>query len=82
LSTPEPPAPTTSEAATTAADALNTALELALCDWRRFCEIGLGGWGDAAANRRVQKVLDRLDGGEALATEEAYMEAMRAAFPV
>jgi hypothetical protein len=63
-------------------DALNTALELALCDWRRFCEIGLGGWGDAAANHRVQKVLDRLDGGEALATEEAYMEAMRAAFPV
>ncbi len=63
-------------------EALETSLELALCDWRRFSEVGLGGWGDESANRRVQKVLDRLDGGHALASEVAYMEAMRATFPV
>jgi thiamine kinase-like enzyme len=27
-------------------EALETSLELALCDWRRFSEVGLGGWGD------------------------------------
>eukprot|EP00913_Durusdinium_trenchii_P031237 g29248.t1 len=32
-----------------------TSLELALCDWRRFSEIGLGGWGDSSATKRVMK---------------------------
>ena len=62
-------------------DALKTAHELALCDWRRFSEIGLGGWGDGRANRRVQALLDRLDGGKALASEQAYIEAMEREFP-
>jgi hypothetical protein len=62
---------------------LRTAHELALCDWRRFSEVGLGGWGDGrAANPRVQALLDRLDGGAALASEQAYIEAMRREFPV
>ena len=61
---------------------LTTAHELALCDWRRFSEVGLGGWGDGQANRRVQRLLDRLDGGKALASEQAYIEAMRREFPV
>ena len=62
--------------------ALRTALELALCDWRRFSEVGLGGWGDSGANRRVQALLSRLDGGTALASEQAYVKAMRREFPV
>ena len=62
---------------------MRTAHELALCDWRRFSEVGLGGWGDGrAATPRVQALLDRLDGGEALASEQAYIEAMRSEFPV
>ncbi|CAE7176610.1 unnamed protein product [Symbiodinium necroappetens] len=60
--------------------ALKTSLELALCDWRRFSEIGLGGWGDEARHR-VQKVLDRLDGGRALPKEEAYIDAMQREYP-
>ena len=63
-------------------EALKTALELALCDWRRFSEVGLGGWGDGGANRRVQALLTRLDGGTVLASEQAYVEAMRREFPV
>ena len=63
-------------------EALQTAHELALCDWRRFSEIGLGGWGDGSATRRVRALLDRLDGGKALASEAAYAEAMTREFPV
>ena len=63
-------------------DALKISLELALCDWRRFSEIGLGGWGDGGANHRVQALLTRLDGGSALASEQAYVEAMQREFPV
>ena len=63
-------------------DALKTAHELALCDWRRFTEIGLGGWGDGRANKRVEAVLDKLDGGSPLSSEEAYKEAMKREFPV
>merc|ERR1719188_2378028 len=39
-------------------DQLLDSYELALCDWRRFTEGGLGGWGDDGANQRVQKILD------------------------
>ena len=63
-------------------DAVHTAHELALCDWRRFSEIGLGGWGDGSANRKVQGLLDRLDGGKSLGSEQAYVDAMQKAFPV
>lgn len=63
-------------------EALQTSHELALCDWRRFTEIGLGGWGDSRANRRVQKLLDRLDGGQPLASEQKYIEALQREFPV
>ena len=62
---------------------LRTAHELALADWRRFSEVGLGGWGESAsATRRVQALLDALDGGAALGSEDAYVEAMGMAFPV
>ena len=64
------------------AEALATCFELALCDWRRFSEIGLGGWGDSRANKRVQQLLDKLDGGTALANEQAYVDAMKREFPV
>ena len=63
-------------------EALQEAHEIALADWRRFSEVGLGGWGDGRATRRVVALLDRLDGGKALASEEAYVEAMRREFPV
>jgi len=62
-------------------ESLLISFELALCDWRRFSEVGLGGWGDSGANRRVEKVLDELDGGRVLATEAAYEEAMEASYP-
>ena len=35
---------------------------LALCDWRRFTEVGLGGWGDSSATKRVMKVRGRGNG--------------------
>eukprot|EP00929_Paragymnodinium_shiwhaense_P030818 TRINITY_DN17394_c0_g1_i2.p1 TRINITY_DN17394_c0_g1~~TRINITY_DN17394_c0_g1_i2.p1 ORF type:complete len:357 (+),score=44.07 TRINITY_DN17394_c0_g1_i2:93-1163(+) len=63
-------------------ESLKTSFELALCDWRRFTEIGLGGWGDESANHRVKKLLDRLDGGKILDSEEAYIAAMQREFPV
>jgi len=62
-------------------EALKTSLELALCDWRRFSEVGLGGWGDGRANRRVQLLLDKLDSGRPLGSEEEYIEAMQRVFP-
>lgn len=61
---------------------VRTAHELALADWRRFSEIGLGGWGDGNANRRVTALLDKLDGGKALGSEQAYIDAMQKAYPV
>lgn len=63
-------------------EALRDAHLLALADWRRFAEVGLGGWGDTAANAKVQALLDRLDGGAPLPSEQAYIDAMRAEFPV
>jgi hypothetical protein len=63
-------------------DALRTALDLSLADWRRFSEVGLGGWGDSGANRRVQALLQKLDKGSALASEEAYIKAMQREFPL
>lgn len=61
---------------------LQTSLELALADWRRFSEIGLCGWGDNSANHRVIAVLDALDGGKVLASEQAYIDAMNREFPI
>ena len=61
---------------------LQTSLELALCDWRRFSEVGLGGWGDRRAIRRVTNLLDQLDGGQPLASEQAYIDAVMREFPV
>jgi hypothetical protein len=62
--------------------ALKTSFELALCDWRRFSEVGLGGWGHSSANQRVQALLRRVDGGIALPSEEAYVDAVFREFPV
>lgn len=62
-------------------EVLKTCHELALCDWRRFSEVGLGGWGDSATSR-VEGLLRKLDGGKALASEQAYIEAMLREFPV
>jgi len=62
---------------------LQTSLEIALCDWRRFSLIGLGGWGNSSVDRsRVREVLDKLDGGRPLASEEGYSEAIRVHFPL
>ena len=63
-------------------EALQTSVELAICDWRRFSEVGLGGWGDSGATRRVQKVLDRLGAGRVLGSEEAYIDAVKKEFPI
>lgn len=61
---------------------LKVSLEIALCDWRRFSEVGLGGYGDSSATRRVHRVLDQLDSGRMLDSEQAYIDAMLREFPV
>lgn len=54
---------------------LKTSLELAYCDFARFM-CGWGFWGFDLTDR-VVAVLDRLDGGNILASEAAYDEAVR-----
>jgi hypothetical protein len=53
-------------------------LELALADFCRFMA-GWGYWGDDVKGR-VKELLDRLDGGKDLGSEEAYDEAIRREF--
>jgi hypothetical protein len=50
-------------------------LELCYCDYLRFM-CGWGQWG-SDITARVIKTLDKLDGGKALGSEEAYREAIR-----
>lgn len=63
-------------------DELKISIELALCDWRRFSEVGLGGWGHSSANQRVIHILDQLDGGSMLQSEQAYIDAVQVHFPL
>ncbi|KAL3935703.1 MAG: hypothetical protein SGBAC_008831 [Bacillariaceae sp.] len=53
---------------------LQDSLDLAYCDWVRFMA-GWGYWG-TDISKEVIKVLDRLDGGKDLGSEDAYREAM------
>lgn len=57
---------------------LNESLQLAYCDWTRFM-IGWGFWG-ADIKDEVTAVLDRLDGGTLLDSEDDYEEAVRREF--
>ena len=57
---------------------LKESLELAYCDYARFMS-GWGFWGNAVS-QRVIAVLDRLDGGSDLGSEEAYDRAVRREF--
>jgi len=50
-------------------------MDIAYCDYYRFMS-GWGYWGSGDGQERVQQVLDRLDGGQKLATEEDYQTAM------
>jgi hypothetical protein len=54
---------------------LKESLSLAFCDWARFMS-GWGFWGSDLSSE-VTAVLDRLDGGRDLGSEEAYEEAVR-----
>jgi hypothetical protein len=54
---------------------LNDSLQLSYCDWARFMA-GWGFWGIDISDK-VILVLDRLDGGVNLGTENAYDEAIR-----
>jgi hypothetical protein len=56
-------------------EALQDSLEIAYADWVRF-QCGWGFWG-ADLTDRVISLLDRLDGGSNLGTEEAYEQAMQ-----
>lgn len=58
---------------------LRDSLDLAYCDFYRFMS-GWGFWGGGSGKGRVQAVLDRLDGGKDLGTEEAYIAAVRREF--
>ena len=53
---------------------LEESVELVLCDWQRFMS-GWGQWGSDISST-VKEVLDRLDGGSILKSEDAYREAM------
>jgi len=57
---------------------LKESLELAFCDYARFMA-GWGYWGNDVS-RRVVAVLNRLDDGKDLGSEEAYDEAVRREF--
>ena len=54
---------------------LNDSLNLAYCDWARFM-CGWGFWGNSI-DEKVIPVLDKLDGGKQLGSEEAYDAAVR-----
>mmetsp|Transcript_202 Transcript_202/g.351 ORF Transcript_202/g.351 Transcript_202/m.351 type:complete len:350 (+) Transcript_202:213-1262(+) len=53
---------------------LKESLAIAFCDFQRFMS-GWGNWG-SDISQHVIKVLNRLDGGTILPTEDAYREAM------
>jgi aminoglycoside phosphotransferase (APT) family kinase protein len=57
---------------------LDDSLQLAYCDWARFMA-GWGFWGSDISDH-VIAVLDRLDGGTDLGSEDAYREAVRQEF--
>ena len=57
---------------------LEESVSLALCDFQRFMS-GRGQWGSDISSE-VISVLDRLDGGTILQSEDAYREAMRREF--
>ena len=67
--------------------ALQAALDLSYVDLYRWM-LGWGEWGDSGSLRlKVMKVMDRIDGGVILdggeqCSEEAYENAVRAAFPI
>jgi len=54
---------------------LEESLSLALCDFQRFM-CGWGQWGSDISGK-VMEVLDRLDGGSMLGSEDDYREALR-----
>jgi len=61
-------------------DALKTSLALSYCDLGRWMS-GWGWWGNPI-NDKIIAVLDRLDEGKTLKSEEDYADAVRREFPV
>lgn len=57
---------------------LEDSVALALCDFQRFMS-GWGQWGSDISSVVIE-VLDRLDGGSILKTEDAYRDAMMKEF--
>ena len=57
---------------------LEESVALALCDFQRFMS-GWGQWGSDISSVVIE-VLDRLDGGTILKSEDAYREATRREF--
>ena len=55
-------------------DELGESIDLAMCDFQRFL-CGWGRWGSDISSVAL-RVLNRLDGGKILASEDAYREAM------
>ena len=46
-----------------------------------FFQAGWGWWGSDISSK-IQSVLNRLDGGTLLVSEQAYVDAMKKAFPL
>eukprot|EP00448_Togula_jolla_P005230 CAMPEP_0170611762 /NCGR_PEP_ID=MMETSP0224-20130122/23361_1 /TAXON_ID=285029 /ORGANISM="Togula jolla, Strain CCCM 725" /LENGTH=315 /DNA_ID=CAMNT_0010937217 /DNA_START=114 /DNA_END=1061 /DNA_ORIENTATION=+ len=61
-------------------EALQESLALSYCDLGRWMS-GWGWWGNSIANK-IQAVLNKIDGGSPLASQEAYVEAVMREFPV
>jgi hypothetical protein len=60
--------------------ALRDSLRVAYVDLYRFLA-GWGDWGSAGLRRHAIALVDELDGGQALASEAAYREALFARMP-
>jgi hypothetical protein len=58
---------------------LEQSLEVAYCDYCRFMA-GWGYWGSTDITSRVETVLNRLDGGKDLGSDDAYDKALRQHF--
>lgn len=65
----------TSDVEVPSLDELQESLDIAFCDFYRFMS-GWGFWGSGGEDR-VKAVLNRLDGGKDLGSEEFYDEAMK-----
>mmetsp|Transcript_18756 Transcript_18756/g.25758 ORF Transcript_18756/g.25758 Transcript_18756/m.25758 type:complete len:101 (+) Transcript_18756:1-303(+) len=63
-------------------EALLAQFELCLADYTRFMA-GWGMWGNSDwAERRTEQILDKIDGGTLLSSQDDYFDAVYLAYPL